>query len=163
MVWTKHNPFVDWSLISSMLLGTCNAIIPKWWCWNEPTWSSSWALTSQHSWSCCRMLMWRLIGDAELQALLPLIRNVGEWPTGSITAPLPELLKPWVFIQRVAKWRQRHQNVKRLRWLSLFWYIMHFATVFVSRFASSFSFAQTHSSLHTRPIVHTHSGHSYLS
>lgn len=72
--------------------------------------------------------MWRLIGNAEPQALLLLIRNGGEWPTGSITTPLPKLLKPWVFIQRAAKWRQHPRNVKRQRWLSLFWYIMHFAT-----------------------------------
>lgn len=73
--------------------------------------------------------MWRLIGNAEPQALLLLIRNGGEWPTGSITTPLPKLLKPRVFIQRAVKLRQHPQNVKRLRWLSLFQYIMHCAAV----------------------------------
>lgn len=118
------------------------------------------------------------LGMLSPKALLLLIRNGGEWPTGSITTPLPKLLKPWVFIQRSAKWRLHPQNVKRQRWLSLFWYIMHFATVVcvetcllclinLCMWACKhyvLTYTHTWSTAHMRARTHTraHTGQSYL-
>lgn len=99
----KGDPSVGWSLISSVLLGTSNAVV-------SPADGSG---PGGHGGACGR---WpaahaaagrKCGGSLGMLSLGPplllLIRDEGKRPTGSITTPPPKLLKPWVFIQRVVK------------------------------------------------------------